>query len=193
MYVKVSLRKAIGGGAGAPAAKDPNVIFIRVRDLAVDVDGKITGFPGRDAQGVRSTSDIILKDLEKAQAVYLTPSTINRFDTSEGDADKKGWLQNFSGEHPGDELGFAEWLQNNLNEDFILVSKDCGDGNGTRIHGTPCNPMQVNAEGQDNAEGIMSMITAAQLQRGKYKSMHYRGALPGLAADWVEGSSQGGL
>ncbi len=191
-YTKVSIRKSIGGGAGTPAAKDPNVIIIRVRDLATDANGNVTGFPTRDSQGVKSASGFTMADAEKAQAIYMTPTTINRFDNAEGDPDKAGWTHNFSGEHPGDELGFAEWLQNNINEDFIIVSKECGDDLGTRVHGTPCNPMKLQVEAQDNSEGKMSTLTFAQSQRGKYKSMHFRHTLPDLAADWAEGSSSSG-
>ena len=191
-YTKVSIRKAAGGGAGTPVAKDPNVIFVRVRDLATDANGVVTGFPTRDAQGILSTASFTMKDGEKAQAVYITPNTINRFDNSEGDPDKAGWTQNFQGEHPGDERPFAEWLQNNLNEDFIIVSKECSDSSGNRVHGTPCNPMKLQAEGQDNNEGKMSTLTFASVQRGKYKAMHYVHSLPAVADDYVEGSGSSG-
>jgi hypothetical protein len=191
-YNKVSIRKAAGGGAGTPTAKDPNVLFLRVRDLATDVNGNVTGFPTRDSQNVKSASGFTLKDGEKAQAIYVTPSTVNRFDNSEGDPDKAGWIQNFTAEHPGDELPFAEWLQNNLNEDFIIISKECGDGAGVRVHGTPCNPMKLQSEGQDNNEGKMSTLTFASVQRGKYKMMHYVHALPAVAEDYTEGSGSSG-
>ncbi|MEP1891566.1 MAG: hypothetical protein ABJJ14_07850, partial [Cyclobacteriaceae bacterium] len=141
-YVKSTLRKSTGGGAGTPKAKDPNVIFILVRDLAKTGEA-YSGFPTRDSQGVKSTSDIALADGAEAMGVYMTPSTINRFNSSEGDPDKMGLIQNFVGEHPGNELGFDEWLQNNLNEDFLILSKECGDSLGTRLLGTPCNPLKL--------------------------------------------------
>lgn len=190
-YNKVSIPKK-SGGPGAPVPKEPNVIFILVKDLAEDANGNITGFPERDSQGVKSTSDIALKAGEKAQAVYITPSTINRFDSSEGDPDKMGWNSNFSGEHPGDELPFAEWLQNNLNEDFLILSKECGESSGSRLQGTPCNPMKVSVEGQDNNEGKFSTLTFASIQRSKYKMMHYTGSDPDIADDYAEGSGSAG-
>jgi len=191
-YTKVSIPKSSGGGAGTPVAKDPNVIFIRVSDLAEDASGNITGFPNRDSQGVKSASDLALKADEKAVGVYITPSTMNRWITTEGDPDKMGIIQNFTGEHPGDESAFAEWIQNNLNEDFLIITKECGDNLGTRLLGTPCNPMKMQIEGQDNNEGKMSALTFASVQRSKYHMMHYTGALPTLADDYSDGSGSAG-
>ena len=189
-YTKVTIRKSPGGGAGTPKAKDSNVIFILVSDLQKTGE-EYTGFPARDANGVKSASDIVLKAGAVAQGVYMTPSTINRYNTSDGDPDKMGIIQNFVGEHPGEELPFAEWFQNNLNEDFLILSKECGDNQGTRLLGTPCNPMKLTLEGQDNNEGIMSTLTFASVQRGEYAMMHYRGATPTLADDYSEGSGSG--
>lgn len=187
MFTKVSIPKI--AGAGAPTGKEPNVLFVKVSQIA-KVDGKYTGFPTRD--GVKSASALTLKDGEEAVGVYITPTTINRFDTSEGDVDKKGWLHNFTGEHPGDETPFADWLQENLNEDFVIITQECADSTGTRLHGTPCTPMQLQSEGQDNNEGKMSTLTFVSTQRTKVKSMHYVHALPAIAADYVEGSGSAG-
>ena len=188
-YSNVSIPKV--NAAGSPTGKEPNVLFIKVNQIA-KVDGEYTGFPTRD--GVKSASALTLKEGEEAVGVYITPTTINRFDSSEGDVDKKGWLHNFTGEHPGDETPFADFLQDNLNEDFVIITRECGDSTGTRLHGTPCTPMQFNAEGQDNNEGKLSTLTFVTTQRLKFKSMHYVHALPTIAADYEAGSSgSGGL
>lgn len=186
-FTKVSIPKK--AGAGAPTGKEPNVLFVKVSQIA-KVDGEYTGFPTRD--GVKSAAALALKANEEAVGVYITPTTINRFDSSEGDVDKKGWIHNFTGEHPGDETAFADWLEQNLNEDFVMITRECGDSNGTRLHGTPCNPMQFQAEGQDNNEGKMTTLTFASTQRSKFKSMHYVHDLPAIAADYVEGSGSAG-
>jgi len=188
-YVKVSIPKK-AGGAGSPVPKDPNVIFVRVRDI-LNATGDYEGFPTRS--GVMSSGSLSLKEGEKAVGVYLTPITINRFDNSEGDPDKAGFISNFIGEHPGDESHFAEWLQENLNEDFIIISKECSDATGTRLQGTPCNPMKLAVEGQDNNEGKMSTLTFASIQRAKWKMMHYTGDMPDLADAASEGSAGGGV
>lgn len=180
--MKVSIPKA-KGNPGAPEPKSPNIIFINTRDIDT--------FPSRDEKGVLITEDLTLKASEKAISLYATPSTINRWDTSEGDPDAKGWIQNLTFDHPGDELEFNEFLQNAIGEDFIIITKECADDKGTRLHGTPCNPMQFNAEGQDNNEGKKTTLTWASVQRSRFKSAHYRGALPEIADPAAESSGSG--
>ncbi len=188
-YSNVSIPKI--PGAGSPSGKEPNVLFIKVSQILKE-DGSYTGFPTRD--GVKSASALTLKEGEAAVGVYITPTTINRFDSSEGDVDKKGWLHNFIGEHPGDETPFGDFMQDNLNEDFVIITRECGDSNGTRLHGTPCTPMQFAAEGQDSNEGKITTLTCVTTQRLKFKSMHYVHDLPDIAADYETGSSgSGGL
>lgn len=179
---KVSLPKK-DGAAAAPVPKDSNVIFIRVKDLARDASGNYTGFPARDANGVKMISPFVMTGTEKAVGVYCTPSTISRNDTSEGDDDAVAFTHNFVGHHPGDSLQFNEWVQNNINEDFIIVTRECSEFSGTRVHGTPCNPMKMTFEGQDNNEAKKGMLTFAQKQRSKFKSGHYYGAMPAIAAN----------
>lgn len=184
-YVKVSIPKS-KGNPGAPEPKDPNIILINTRD--------IEAFPKRESGGVLITDDIELKSGEKAISLYATPSTINRFDSSEGEPDAKGFIQNLTFDHPGDELEFNEFVQNSIGEDFIIITKECANEKGVRLHGTPCNPMQFNVEGQDNNEGKKSTLTFATVQRSGFKSAHYRGALPELADPASDtGSSDGGL
>ncbi len=189
-YVKVSIPKKLGG-PGAPVPKDPNVIFIAVRDIE-KTGAAYTGFPTRD--GVVSTSDIVLKEGATAVGVYMNPLSINRHDDSEGDPDVAGFNSIFEAAHPGDEPEFAEWLQENLNEDFIIISSECSDSTGTRLQGTPCNPMKMVVVGQDNNEGKNSTLTFTSVMRAKWKMMHYRGEMPPLAP-WAgeEGSAGGGV
>jgi hypothetical protein len=96
-----------------------------------------------------------------------------------------GWLSNFVGNRPGDDEFFANWLQENLNEGFLILSKECGDAKGTRLQGTPCNPLYMTVEGQDNEEGIMSALTFVSGQRSFNKMIHYRGTDPAVYDDAV--------
>jgi hypothetical protein len=185
MALTVSIPK-IATGAGAPRPKEPNVIFV----LASDVQT----MPSKD--GVVSTSDLVLKAEKKGYAVYLTPRTINRFDSSEGEAadEMAGWLSNFTAQRPGDDQYFAAWLQENLNEGFLILSKECGNSTGTRLQGTPCNPLYMSVEGQDNNEGKMSTLTFVSGQRSFNKMIDYRGADPAVYDNpsTEEGSGGGG-
>lgn len=184
-YVKVSIPKA-KGNPGAPEPKDPNIILINTRDIET--------FPKRENGGVKIAEDIKLKDDAKAISLYATPSTINRFDTSEGDPDAKGFIQNLTFDHPGDSLEFNEFVQENLGEDFVIITKECATEKGVRLHGTPCNPMQFNAEGQDDNEAKKTTLTWASVQRSKFKAAHYYGEMPALADEGEpdEGSGSDG-
>lgn len=171
-------------GAGAPTPKEPNVIFI----LASDVATMAT------KDGVVSTGDITLKEGKKAYAVYLTPKSINRFDSSDGETSDEmgGWISNFAANRPGDDEHFSNWLEENLNEGFLILSKECGDTQGTRLQGTPCNPLYMAVTGQDNAEGKQSELTFTSGQRSRFKMIHYRNADPAVYDDPADGSSGGG-
>lgn len=183
MYTKVSIPKLVKG-AGAPAPKEPNVIFI----LATDV----LTMPSKN--GVVSTSDLVLKPGAEAVGVYLNPRSIARNDNSDGEAQDEvaGWISSFTGARPGDDEHFAAWIQENLNEGVLILTTECGNSKGTRLQGTPCNPLFPAVEGQDTIEGIMSTLSYAQGMRSKNKMIHYRHALPALAADAVIEEGSGG-
>ena len=191
MYGKVSLPKKSGG---QPVPKDSNVIFIAVGDIKRDAQGKVTGFPTRDAQGVLLTGTFELKENAKAYGVYMTPTTISRGDTPEGDDDAEGFKSTFSGERPGNDLAFAEWVQKNLQEGFIIISRECSDEKGTRVSGTPCNPMKMLPELQDNNEAKKSIMNFEQKMRDGFVTAHYRGTVPALYDDAGDdtGSGSGG-
>ncbi|WP_288370342.1 hypothetical protein [uncultured Algoriphagus sp.] len=182
-YVKVSLPK-IKTGAGAPVPKKPNVKVYRASDVNV--------FPGRN--GVVATGNFTLKEGAKGIAIYLTPRSINRADSTDGDPQDEmaGWIATVGGNRPGDDKHASGWLQEDLNEGHILITEECGDGEGKRLHGTPCNPLYFAAEGQDNNEGKMTTLTWTQGQRTRNKSLHWTGEDPPVADDPVEGSSGSG-
>lgn len=186
MALTISIPK-VATGAGAPRPKEPNVIFI----LASDVDT----MPSKN--GVVSNSALTLKAGKKGYAVYLNPKSINRFDSSEGEASDEmaGWLSNFSATRPGDDEHFAHFLQENLNEGFLILSKECGNSIGKRLQGTPCNPLYMAVEAQDNAEGKSSTLTFVSGQRSANKMIDYRHTDPDVydnpAVD--EGSDGGGI
>jgi len=185
-YTKVSLPKKTGGSPGAPVAKNPNIIIILVRDLLKDANGNITGWPERDASGVKLTGNISLTTIPtaaKAIGIYATPSTIKRNDTSEGDADAEGFLHNVSFSSPGSSLAKDEFVQNNISEDVIIITRDFENASGTRVHGTPASPLKMVVEEQDDNEANKSTFTFKSALRTKYKSAHYSGTMPTLAAD----------
>jgi hypothetical protein len=182
-YVKVSIPK-IRVGAGSPKPKEPNALLMLSED--------VQAMPGKN--GVVSTSPITLKEGKKAMAVYFNPKSINRFDSSEGETSEEmgGWLSNFEALRPGDDEHFAAWLQEHLNEGFLILSKECGDAKGTRLQGTPCNPLFMSVEAQDNQEGISSTLTFVSGQRSFNKMIHYRHEDPPVYDPPEEGSGSAG-
>lgn len=186
-YVAVSLPKG-KHNPGAPTAKDSNIIFVFLKDIDTDT------FPKRDSKNVLISGDLTLKVGAKAVGLYVTPSSINRWDTSEGEHDEAGFMQNFIATRPGDDLEFAELATELLGEPVIIISKACSENNGVRLQGSPCNPMMLQFESQDNNEANKSTLTFASAQRSRFKTAHYRGEIPELA-DPVnyDGSASGGL
>lgn len=174
LYVPVSVPKT-GANPGRPKGKDENIIIVRTNDILT--------FPTRDANGVKSValSNLELKPGAKAIAIYATPSSIKRFDTGEGDPDAKGWLNNLEFEHPGDEVGLEEFLENNINENLVAVSSR-RNWTGVKIHGTIEEPLQFDAEQQDDKDGLKTTIKLKSIMRGP-KSMVYIGTKPALDTD----------
>lgn len=168
-YTKVSLPK-IRTGAGAPAPKKPNVKVYRADDVLT--------FPGRN--GVEATGTFTLKEGAKGIAIYLTPRSISRQDSTDGDPQDEtaGWLAGVAGNRPGDDKYTGGFLQEDLNEGHILITEECGDSAGKRLHGTPCNPLYFSVEGQDNNEAKMSVLTWAQGFRTRNKTLHWTGEDP---------------
>lgn len=174
-YVKTSVPKS-GNNPGAPRPKDPTIILVHVNDIET--------FPARDSKGVKITDNIALKAGAKAIGIYATPSSISRARTTEGaDEDSRGIRDTVTFSHPGNTLELDEFVQNNLGEPFVIITRECGDNLGTRLHGDPCNPMKFEVEGQDDNEGVRSTITFTQPLPSRFVSAHYRGQLPALADD----------
>ena len=179
-YVPVSVPKT-GVNPGRPKGKDPNIIIVRTDD--------ILHFPERDINGVQSDvgENLTLKAGANAIAIYATPSTIKRNDGIEGDPDGKGWIQNLIFEHPGDEVGFEEWKENNVNINLVALSFRRGFKN-VKLHGTIEEPIQFEVEEQDDNEALKSTVTLKSVMRGP-KSMVYVGEKPQLDTDSGSGGS----
>lgn len=185
-YTKVSIPKKTGGSPGAPLPKHPTVILINTRDILT--------FPTADANGVKITGNIALKVGAKAQGIYATPSSISRPTASEGDPDQEAFFQNLVFDHPGNTLAIDEFTQNNISEDFVIITR--GEKlEDTRLHGGPWNPMKMQFNGTDNNEANKGTFTFKSVLKTKKMAAHYFGTIPVIADDvtYEEGSSSGGL
>ncbi len=175
-YSLVSVRKS-NVNAGRPVSFNNHIILFRWDDVVAD--------PTRDASGVLITGDLQLEAGATAIEIYATPKTMKVYDVSEGDPDKKGYIQHLEFEHPGDELAYAEFAENAINENWGAIVRVC-DGSRTRLLGTKCSPLQFAHEQQSDSEAVTNMLKFESMLRGP-KIAHYTGAIPE-----IEGTSGSG-
>ena len=142
--------------AGRATGKKNYIMLFRWDDVATFT---------KDEKGVRVTAFALQAD-KKPIGVYATQSTINIYDTAEGDPDARGFIHHVDFEVPGSELGFKEFLNNNVNENLGAIVVNCA-GDDCKIAGTPCTPLSMStAEGQDNNEANKTTINLASALRG---------------------------
>jgi hypothetical protein len=173
-YTPISVPKT-GANPGRPQGKDPNIIIFRMDD--------VDNFPTRDANGIKSATqqNLTFKAGASAIAVYATPSSIKRNDDPSGDPDGKGWTQNLEFDHPGDEVAFEEWKENNINENLGACSYRRGF-TSAKIHGTPDEPLQFEVKEVDDEKSLKTTVTLKSVMIGP-KSMVYVGTKPALDTD----------
>ncbi len=186
-YVNVSLpKKKSGGSPAAPKPKNPTIIIVDVDDIDT--------FPDRDDKNVLIVGNITLKAGKTALGIYAIPPSISRTDPSDGEPAQQnvGFIETVAFDHPDSYLEFDEFVQAYIGRDVIIISQECQDNKGTRVHGHPCNPLNLTYAPQDNNEGVKSTLTFATTLRSRFKTAHYRGTIPALAAAAPEGSDAGG-
>ena len=142
--------------AGRATGKKNYIVLFRWDDVATFT---------KDDKGVRVTAFALAQD-KKPVGIYATQSTINVYETAEGDDDARGFIQHVDFEHPGSELEFKEFLNNNVNENLGAIVINCA-GDDCKVAGTPCTPLKMSsAEGQDNNEANKTTIQLATSLRG---------------------------
>lgn len=176
--------------AGRATGKKGYIVLFRWDDVATFT---------KDAKGVRVTA-FSFAESKKPIAVYTTQSTINIYDTAEGDPDARGFIHHVDFEHPGSEVEFKEFLNNNVNENLGAIVINCA-GEDCKIAGTPCTPLSIStAEGQDNNEANKTTINMASTLRGDTLGVIAKSLIPVTDDDTINTvlgltgaeSSQGG-
>ena len=180
--------------AGRATGKKGYIVLFRWDDVATFT---------KDAKGVKVTA-FAFAEGKKPIAVYATQSTINIYDTAEGDPDARGFIQHVDFEHPGSEVEFKEFLNNNVNENLGAIVINCA-GDECKIAGTPCTPLSFStAEGQDNNEANKTTINLASALRGDTLGVISKALIPktdndeintilGLTGTGQESSQGGGV
>lgn len=176
--------------AGRATGKKNYIVLFRWDDVATFT---------KDEKGVRVTA-FQFAESKKPIGIYATQSTINIYDTAEGDPDARGFIHHVDFEHPGSEVEFKEFLNNNVNENLGAIVINCA-GEDCKIAGTPCTPLSIStAEGQDNNEANKTTINMASTLRGDTLGVIAKSLIPVTDDDEINtilgltgtGSSQGG-
>ena len=168
-----SLRKSVPApttvGAGAPTPKKGLVTFMHSDD--------ILEFPLRDANGVKMLGNIVLKAGAKMHELYLTSSSQAGSHEIDGDEDMEGFVLKFEGTHPGDSLEVNEFVQNSLNEGYIIIyGLGCGESQG-KVLGTPCNPMKMKGNYTDDKDGRKHTFSFEQTYKSNNLAGFYDGEI----------------
>lgn len=142
--------------AGRASGKKSYIIIFRWADIKTF---------SKDEKGVKVTA-FEFQEGKKPVAVYATESTINIYHTAEGDDDARGFIHHVDFDHPGSEVEWDEFVNNNVNENLGAIVINCS-GDDCKIAGTPCTPLKMStAEGQDNNEANKTTVNLASSLRG---------------------------
>lgn len=142
--------------AGRASGKKSYIIIFRWDDVKTFT---------KDEKGVKVTA-FEFQEGKKPVAVYATDSTINIYHTAEGDDDARGFIHHVDFDHPGSEVEWDEFVNNNVNENLGAIVINCS-GDDCKIAGTPCTPLKMStAEGQDNNEANKTTVNLASSLRG---------------------------
>lgn len=142
--------------AGRASGKKSYIIIFRWDDIKTF---------SKDEKGVKVTA-FEFQEGKKPVAVYATDSTINIYHTAEGDDDARGFIHHVDFDHPGSEVEWDEFVNNNVNENLGAIVINCS-GDDCKIAGTPCTPLKMStAEGQDNNEANKTTVNLASSLRG---------------------------
>lgn len=169
MYFNKSVKKPTGTSSpGASSPKNPNVTIIDVED--------IIQFPKTDANGVKMQGNFVLREGATMVQVYMTSSSIKPTYESEGNEDEVSLKHKFEGSHPGDSLEIAEFIQNWLGRNVVIIYGSCSD-KSQRVLGTPCAGLQLKPSSQDDNEARKKMMVFEQFASTDKVPAFYEGTL----------------
>lgn len=167
-YIRTNVAKPTGKSPGAAAPKEPNVTIVAVDDIAT--------WPARDASGVNHVGNFVMNSGAKMISLYMTPSKIKASFESDGDEDSISFKQKFEGQHPGNELEIAEFVQNWTGVNCIVIYGSCSDA-FRKVIGTKCAPVQLKPSLKDDNDSREHMLTFEQFAKSGYVPGHYTGSL----------------
>jgi hypothetical protein len=169
MYIRQNVAKAnLGKSPGAAAPKEPNVTIVATDD--------ILAWPARDGNNVAYVGNFVMNAGAKMIQVYMTPSKTKAGYTPEGSEDDITFKHMFEGEHPGNELEIAEFVQNWTGVNCIVIYGSCSD-TYRKVLGTKCAPLQLKAELKDDNDSRVHNLKFDQAGKPSFVPGHYTGTL----------------
>lgn len=181
-YVNPSLVKK---GRGSAEGKSLLITLIDLSDVSI--------WPGRDDNKVKMLGNIVMKAGKYMTQIEVTPSKTNLPLGSEGEEDNASLNSLPEFVYPGSTLDieelFANWLGRSV---AVLVRVGACDGNDAfyRTYGTPCAPLSLFPEGQNDNDATNSMLKFQQFAKTDIMPGRYYGTLTldtvnNVAADTV--------
>jgi hypothetical protein len=111
----------------------------------------IVKFPKADYRGVVLMDDIEMKENTGMMQIYLTSSSQEYSYETIGDPDSKIFKVKFTGTHPGTEQEALEFVQNFMEEPFIVLIPSCETG--VKVLGNPDAPMVFTSSHKSGKDG----------------------------------------
>ena len=167
-YVKLNINKPSGGAA--PQSKQAEVVIVDLADVAT--------WPNRDSKGVVMSGSIVFAANKYAIKMQVTGSKTSLPLTSEGEEDAVGFTSLPEFQFPGNSVEFLEFISNWTNKNIAVAIKVGACDGGTpyyQVYGTPCNPLSLLIEGQNDNEKTASMVKFQQFTKSKVVTGVYYG------------------
>lgn len=137
-------------------------------------------WPGRDDNGVLMVGNIVMKAGKYMSQIEVTPSKTSLPLSSEGEEDNISLSSLPEFTFPGSTLDieelFANWLGRSV---AVMVHVGACDGQSPfyRVYGTPCAPLSLLPEGQNDNDATNSMLKFQQFAKTGNMPGRYTGTL----------------
>ena len=156
-------------GAGAPSTGSRFAYLAWTQDLV--------SFPDTDDKNVVLNGLPVFKEGKGLIPIYITTSSREFSYETAGDQDGRSFKAKFVGTHPGTEVEALEFVQNMLDEEFIIFIPGCNSTDPVKVLGRPCAPLVFKSNHKSGKDGSKFEFTFEQEVGGKNAYMIYHGAL----------------
>jgi hypothetical protein len=156
-------------GSGAPSTGNRFAYLVAVEDLL--------SFPDTDANNVVLNGQPVFKEGKAMIPIYITTPSQEYSYESQGDQDARSHKLKFIGTHPGTEKDALEFVQNNLDKEFIIFIPSCTSTEYTKVLGRPCAPLIFRSNHKSGKDGSKFEFTFEQEMGSKFVYFLYQGPL----------------